>query len=277
MFKSKRYDDETLKHLQRVQMKILKYFIEVCDKHDLTYFIYGGSLLGTIRHQEFIPWDDDIDVIMFREDFEKLNKILEKEIDEKYKFINVLNEKTYHYTWGRLMLKNTVFNEWWADQVDYTQNIFIDVFILDNIPNNKFKRFTHKWTCFLLNQLTMHAFLKYDNNSKIKKIVEQALYYFLKIIPISPYNIKKKCVKTYRKYQKDDCEQVCDFPAICQMPVYDKKDWLPPKKAKFGDIEVNVPNNYDKVLTRSYGNYMQLPPEESRWRPAPDYIDFGKY
>ncbi|WP_432644741.1 LicD family protein [Methanobrevibacter sp.] len=277
MFKSKRYDNETLKHLQKVQIKILKYFIEVCNKHDLTYFIYGGSLLGTIRHQGFIPWDDDIDVIMFREDFEKLNKILEKDIDENYRFINVLNEETYHYTWARLMLKDTIFNEWWADQVDYTQNIFIDVFILDNIPNNKFKRFIHKWTCFSLNQLTMYAFLKYDNNSKIKRTVQRALYYLLKIIPISPYNIKKKCINSYKKYQKDDCEEVCDFPAICQMPVYHKNDWLPPKKAQFEDIEVNVPNNYDKVLTRTYGNYMQLPPEESRWRPAPDEIDFGEY
>lgn len=152
MFKSKRYDDRTLKHLQNVQIMILKYFIKICEENNLTYFIYGGSLLGTIRHGGFIPWDDDIDVIMFREDFEKLNKIFEKNIDCKYRFINVLNEETYHYTFGRLMLKNTLFEEWWASQVDYTHNIFIDVFILDNIPKNKLKRFIHKWSSFLLNQ-----------------------------------------------------------------------------------------------------------------------------
>lgn len=277
MFKSKRYDDETLEHLKKVQMKILKYFIKVCEENDLTYFIYGGSLLGTIRHEGFIPWDDDIDVIMFRKDFEKLNKIFENDIDEKYRFINVLNEETYHYTWGRLMLKNTVINEWWASQVDYTQNIFIDVFILDNIPNNKFKRLIHKWTSFSLNQLTMYAFLKFDNESKLKKIFQQAVHYLLRIIPISPYNIKKKCVKSFSKYQYEDCDEVCDFPAICQMPVYNKKDWIPPKKAQFEDIMVNVPNNYDKILKRSYGNYMELPPVESRFRPAPDEIDFGEY
>ena len=125
MFKSKRYNDETLKHLQQVQMKILKYFIEVCEENNLTYFIYGGSLLGTIRHKGFIPWDDDIDVIMFREDFEKLNNIFEKSIDSKYSFINVLNEETFPYTFGRLLLKNTEFSEWWYDQVDFKQNIFI--------------------------------------------------------------------------------------------------------------------------------------------------------
>lgn len=277
MFKSKKYDDETLKHLQQVQMKIFKYFLEICEEHDLTYFIYGGSLLGTIRHKGFIPWDDDIDVIMFRKEFDKLNEILKYELDEKYNFINVLNEETYHYTWARLTLKNTLFKEWWGDQVDYTPNIFIDIFILDNIPNNRIKRFFHMKTSFILNQLTMYAYLKYDNFSTLKKIFQQSIYYLLKILPISPSSIKRKCVKTYEKYKNEECEQVCDFPAICQMPVYDKKDWLPAKKAKFEDIEVNIPNNYDKVLTRTYGNYMELPPEESRFRPAPDEIDFGEY
>ena len=277
MFQSNRYDDKTLKHLQKVQLKILKYFIQICEENDLMYFIYGGSLLGTIRHGGFIPWDDDIDVIMFREDFEKLNKILEKNIDEKFKFINVLNEETYQYTWARLMLKDTLFKEWWANQVDYTPHIFIDIFILDNIPDNKIKRFLHKWTSFSLNQLTIYSLIKLKNQSKLKEIIQQTIYYILKIIPISHYSIKKKCIQTYSKYQHDRYDEVCDFPAICQMPIYYKTDWLPPKRAKFEGVEVNIPNNYDKILKRTYGSYMELPPKESRFRPAPDEIDFGEY
>lgn len=277
MFKSKRYDDETLKHLQKVQLMILKYFIKVCEENNLTYFIYGGSLLGTIRHKGFIPWDDDIDVIMFRKDFEKLTEIFKNDIDEKYSFIDVLNEETYPYTFGRLLLKNTVFSEWWHDQVDFTQNIFIDIFILDNIPNNKVKRFIHKWKSFALNQATMYALIRFDNTSKSKKIIQQIVYYLIKILPISPYSIKKRCVESFSKYEDEDCDEVCDFPAVCQMPVYYNTYWLPPKKAQFEDIEVNIPNDYDKILTRTYGDYMKLPPEESRYRPAPDIIDFGEY
>ncbi len=277
MFKSKRYDDETLKHLQKVQIKILKYFIKVCEENDLTYFIYGGSLLGTVRHGGFIPWDDDIDVIMFREDFEKLSKIFENDIDERYKFFDVLNDDGYFSTWGRLTLKNTLFQDWWGEQADYDLNIYIDVFILDNIPDNKIKRFIHKWTSFSLNQLTIYSYIKYDNFSKMKKIIQQSAYYILKIIPISPKKMKHLCVKSFSKYKDDECKEVCDFPALCQMPVYYKTDWLPAKKAKFEDMEVNIPNDYDKVLTRSYGNYMELPPKESRFRPAPERIDFGEY
>lgn len=277
MIKSKRYDEETLKHLQEVETKILKYFIEVCEENDLTYFLYAGSLLGVIRHQGFIPWDDDIDVIMFREDFEKLNKIFEKNIDEKYRFFNVLNEETYHYTWGRLTLKNTLFREWWADQVDYTPNIFIDIFILDNIPSNKFKKFIHKWTSFTLNQMTMYSILKFENESKLKEVIQQIMYYILKILPISTMTIKKKCVNSFSKYQYEDCEEVCDFPSENMMQMSFKKDWLPLKKGKFGDIEVNIPNNYDKILRMDFNEYMELPPEESRFNPAPLEIDFGDY
>ncbi len=277
MFKSKRYDDKTLKHLQQVQMKILKYFIEVCEENNLTYFIYGGSLLGTIRHKGFIPWDDDIDVIMFREDFEKLNNIFEKNIDSKFSFINVLNEETFPYTFARLLLKNTEFSEWWHDQVDFKQNIFMDIFILDNIPNSKFKRFIHKWKSFTLNQFTMYSLIKFDNTSKLKKIIQNIAYYLIKILHIPPYSIKKKCVESFSKYEHEHCDEVCDFPAVCQMPVYYKTDWLPPRKAQFEDIEVNIPNDYDKILKRTYGDYMSLPPEESRWRPAPEKIDFGEY
>lgn len=277
MIKSKRYDDETLKHLQQVELKILKYFIEVCEKNDLTYFMYAGSLLGVIRHQGFIPWDDDIDVIMFREDFEKLNKIFEKNIDEEYKFFNVLNEETYHYTWGRLTLKDTLFREWWGNQVEYKPNIFIDIFILDNLPNNKIKKFIQKWSGFALNQMTMYSILKYENESRLKEIIQQTMHYILKKIPISPSTIKKQCVKTFSKYQNEETLEVCDFPSENQMQTSFRTDWVPAKKGKFEDIEVTIPNNYDKILRMDFNEYMELPPEESRFNPAPEEIDFGPY
>lgn len=277
MFKSKRYDEETLKHLQKVQTMILKKFIEICEENNITYFVYGGTLLGTVRNGSFIPWDDDIDVIMFRKEFEKFSKIMEQNDDKEYEFFNIFNKETYHHTWGKLTLKNTLFKDWWGNQVEYNPPIYIDVFILDNIPNNKFKRFIHKYTSYFLNMFTNYAYIKFDNESKLKKIIQHSIYYMLKILPVSPDSIKKKCVKTFSKYENDECEEVCDFPALCKMPVYSKIDWLPPKKAKFEDIEVNIPNNPDKILSRIYGNYMELPPKDKRFRPAPEKIDFGEY
>lgn len=277
MFKSKRYDDKTLKHLQKVQLMMLKDFIKICEDNNILYFVNGGTLLGTIRHGGFIPWDDDIDIMMFRKDFEKLNKLMSEKPNDKYWLINVLNEETYHYTWARFNLKNTELREWWADQVDYKVNIFIDIFILDNIPNNKIKRFIHKWRCFALNQMCNYSIVKFQNESKIKQIIQQSIYYILKILPISPMTIKKRCIRTYKRYEDYESDEVCDFPAICGLPIYKRNDWLPAKKAKFEDIEVNIPNNTDTILTIIYGDYMKLPPKDKRFRPAPEKLDFGEY
>lgn len=82
---------------------------------------------------------------------------------------------------------------------------------------------------------------------------------------------------SFSKYQHENCEEVCDFPSEFLMPISFKTDWLPLKKAKFEDIEVNIPNNYDKILKMDFNNYMELPPKESRFNPAPEEIDFGEY
>ena len=256
---------------------MLKDFIKICENNNITYFVNGGTLLGTIRHGGFIPWDDDIDIMMFRKDFEKLDHIMSNQQNDKYHLFNVLNEDTYHYTWGRFTLKNTILKEWWGDQVEYTPNIFIDIFILDNLQNNKVKRFIHKWESFTLNVLVNHSIIKFNNESKIKEIIQQGIYYIFKIIPISSMTLKKKCLKTYRRYENIVSDEVCDFPAPCKLPIYKRNDWLPPKKAKFEDIEVNIPNNPDSILTIIYGDYMKLPPKDKRFRPAPEKIDFGEY
>ena len=83
------YDPEQLKHLQGLELMILKDFIKICDENNLKYYIYGGSLLGAVRHKGFIPWDDDIDVIMFRDDYEKFKKIFLSKPNEKYELLTM--------------------------------------------------------------------------------------------------------------------------------------------------------------------------------------------
>ena len=83
------YDTDTLKHVQEVQLMIFKDFIEICEKNDLEYYAYGGTVLGAIRHKGFIPWDDDIDILMFREDYEKFLKIMGETKSSKYELLNI--------------------------------------------------------------------------------------------------------------------------------------------------------------------------------------------
>ena len=80
----RQYDEETLKHLHDLELMILKDFIKICEENNLNYYMYAGSLLGTIRHKGFIPWDDDLDIAMPRKDYNKFRKIAKNELDKKY-------------------------------------------------------------------------------------------------------------------------------------------------------------------------------------------------
>ena len=86
--KFKKYDDETLNHLHDLELMILKDFSKICEDYGLKYYMYAGSLLGAIRHKGFIPWDDDLDVVMFREDFEKFKKIFPTLRSDKYELLS---------------------------------------------------------------------------------------------------------------------------------------------------------------------------------------------
>ena len=91
------YDSDELDHLKNVELMILKDFIKICEDNNIEYISYGGTTLGAVRHEGFIPWDDDIDVIMFREEYEKFVKVMESNPSEKYTLITLDNTEDYFY------------------------------------------------------------------------------------------------------------------------------------------------------------------------------------
>ena len=144
---------EDLKHLQKVLLMILKDFIEICEENDLNYYVCGGTALGAVRHNGFIPWDDDVDVYLFRKDYEKFLEIVSKKENDKYTFVNVKTHDDYFLYFTKMMLNGTKFEEWWANQVNFKSQIFIDIFVLDNITDNRFKRFFQVKICKILDRL----------------------------------------------------------------------------------------------------------------------------
>ena len=119
---------------------ILKDFIRICEKNNLTYYIYAGSMLGAVRHNGFIPWDDDLDVVMFRDDYERFKEIFLASPNEKYELLSSETEEDYFHTLSKLMLRDTLFEEKWVDQVDFHVGINIDIFVLDDLSDDNFKR-----------------------------------------------------------------------------------------------------------------------------------------
>ncbi|WP_299524081.1 phosphorylcholine transferase LicD [uncultured Methanobrevibacter sp.] len=270
------YSDDTIQKLQKLELMILKDFMAICEKNDIEYFIYGGSALGAVRHGGFIPWDDDIDIIMFRKDYEKFKKVALSKSNDKYNFLTS-KTKDYFFLFSKIMLKNTIFEEWWVNQVDFDLGIDIDIFVLDNVPDNKLKRLIHVKRCRFLDRLLAMSVIKFEGYPLLVQTLANIGHGFLKLFNISREKLFKKTHKLLDKYNEKECRYVCDISALHHPQIYEIKDFKPSKKIMFEDVEVNCPNNLDSILTQIYGDYMTLPPESERYNHITQKIDFGPY
>lgn len=272
----KNYQEEALNHLKNIELMILKDFIDICDKNNLNYYLIYGTNIGAVRHEGFIPWDDDIDLIMSRKDYQKFLKIMEENPIDKYEILDVNYQNDYFFMFGRMSLKDTHFDEFWAKQVDFNLGIHIDIFILDNLPKNKFKRFFFRKKCFILDKLLTMSAIKLVDYPKPVMVVSNAMHFILNALNLKPQHFQRKCEKLFRKYENEDTDLVADL-TLAGIPVFEKSDFEPPQKVKFESIEANIPNKSDKILKVIYGDYMQIPPEEERVNHALDNLDFGEY
>ena len=133
-------NEKEIEKLKEVEFELLCEFDRVCRKNNLTYFLFGGSLLGAVRHGGFIPWDDDIDVVMPREDLNKLEKISHKVFDNKYFFQSSETEKGYPLMVAKLRKNGTIFEELAMTETQSHKGIFIDVFPLDKLDVSNEKK-----------------------------------------------------------------------------------------------------------------------------------------
>lgn len=269
-------NDETLQHIKDVEMLILKDFIDICDKNNLDYYLFFGSEIGAIRHKGFIPWDDDIDVIMFREDYEKFLKVMEYIGSEKYTIFDSRYNEEYFFQFGRMSLNGTYWAEFWDNQVPFKMGMHLDIFILDKVPNNKIKRFLYMRTCLILCKLHVISAIKLDEGSVFQKIIANVLHTIFNILGLKPSYFQKKLLKLFRKYEDKDCDYWADL-TMNEQPYFKLEDFKPAKLVKFEDIYVKIPNNQDATVGQIFGDYMTLPPKENQVPHDLIEVDFGKY
>lgn len=250
-------NDELIK-LQKHQIKILKAVIDICDRHNIVYYIFYGSLIGTIRHRGFIPWDNDIDIAMTRDEYNKFLNVIDELPDNL--FHQTLEAAGCQYTYeARISDRNTI--QYGKNHESVKGNVSIDIFIMDYAK--KFSRFTVEKIRFI-KMCALDSFEKeylYDihKNNKIKMLYIKTSDLFSKKYDEKTVNsliFKMICSKT----KTDNL-----VSALYPNTVYPEA-WLDGgKMMQFEDFTVRVPSNYDSVLRAEYGDYMQLPPEEKRF------------
>lgn len=260
--------------LKKIQLDILKCVIDICKKHDICYFCFGGTALGAVRHSGFIPWDDDIDIAMKRKDYEKFAQVAKSELTNYYFLQNYKTDPDFRLQFAKIRDSRTTFIETSGRDLSINHGVYIDLFILDGYPNDNKK--ANK--LYRLNRLTRGYCAKDDVSSRSKKanfLIFLSRFYFLFRKPQKVIErFDKKCIRN----DFDQCER-----GICFGSIYGLKDMWPTEwfnsvsKFTFEGIEVNLPIEYDKYLKQIYGNYMELPPESKRVaHHYCDVIDFDK-
>lgn len=269
-------NEDVLGHVKNVELMILEDFIKICDEHDIEYYLIYGTQIGAIRHQGFIPWDDDIDVIMFRNDYEEFLKVMENAPNEKYTILDSRYYTDYFFQFGRMSLNGTHWAEFWDNQVSFKLGIHVDLFILDKLPNNKVKRKFYILKCYLLARMYVVSVLKFNNYSPVSNLFLNVCHSLLNLFKLNPNYFQKKLFRLFTKYEDNNGEYVTDL-TLRERVDFRETDFKPIKKVKFEHLLCNIPNNDYNTLNPIYGDYMQLPPEEDRVGHVLNEIDFGKY
>ena len=136
--------DSNLRKLQLIELEILKEFVKICNEEKLTYYISGGTFLGAVRNKGFIPWDDDVDVAMPREDYEIFLNIVEKKLNKNYIFQTYRNTENYYHYFSRIV-DNTIKVRNNSAKQSKIEPAWIDIFPLDGMPKNKIVLMIHKF------------------------------------------------------------------------------------------------------------------------------------
>lgn len=272
LFPDKRLENlqETeLRQCQLILLRILKIVAYVCEKNSLTYWIDAGTLLGAVRHEGFIPWDDDIDIAMPREDYEKFLKIAKDELPEDLYIQNLDNTDFAGNTWTQI--KDRKSKIVLSEDAKYHQGLYIDIFPMDSYSNNFFKRNfvqkIHKLSYIkvqAINAPLKKPFLKGMNLPKnIIKILLKIIFFIFAIFDynkIYEMNIKSKNKRIEKMKENPKTNYGYGTEVLNWDVVFNKEDILPiTEKMKFEDSEFMVPRNTDAILRGLYGDYMQIP------------------
>ena len=268
--------DNVLKQLHSMLLNVALEIKRICDENNISYFLIGGSLLGAVRHQGFIPWDDDMDIGFLREDYEKFLILCNTELNEKYELITT-KKPNYGLPFSKIQIKDTLFKEKGAPECNSENGIYVDIFPVDRYPDTFFDRKIHGIQVLLLRYALLKKcdYQAVKNGIDLKKVIGNTYT----AIHSKEY-IVKKIHSVATKYNDKNTKF---FYTTGSAYPYGKEIF--PQKCFEGQLEevlfegimFKCPHFKEQILEHMYGDYMKLPPQEKRYnRHGVIAIDFGK-
>ncbi len=255
-------NDYDIRRLQLMQLDILKEVKRVCDLHGFQFYIMNGTCLGAIRHQGAIPWDDDIDIGMYAEDFDRFIKC-QNDFDSKYFIQTIETDPEFRTMIARVRLAGTTIIEEEFKDCDINAGVFIDIYPLFGYPENKVAAQIRSWESLLYRLMLADSAPK--NHGKGAKIVGNLIH------TVIPKSAKKGIIRSiHRKLRSepDDSRYVAFLygmdVSVFHTIKYDRSWFGVPSMVKYEDMMLPAPTDWDSYLKIRYNDYMQLPPPEKR-------------
>ncbi len=263
-----------LRHLQMVILGIMKDIDSLCQKHNIEYYLLGGSAIGAIRHKGFIPWDDDLDIIMSNENYNKFIEICKTELDPtKYNLQEGLKDWSMYFSKVRLKGTRLLEGVTYTDNPDM-QGIYVDIFKMDNVPNDKNKA---KWQYFCAKTFLCHQLATRGDREVAFGLKKRLMMFF-------SFPLKIKAVRNWfkaqvEKYNNGETDYYGFYYGRTNLKtsIVRKDIFGTPTRVPFEDTSLCVAEHYHEYLTQMFGDYMTPPPSDKQVGFHLREVDFGVY
>ena len=257
----------TIRETQAVELEILKYFHDVCRRHGLTYYLAYGTLIGAIRHRGFIPWDDDIDVLMPREDYRRLVEILRREPHGYYRLVSAQTEPGFIATLPKIIDSRTWLDQDYGFREKVRLGVYIDIFLLDGVGETMEEARANYAASYAIYRRWVRSALRMfpPRRNRLKSFAHWVLNLPCQIRGPRHYLALQEAQNAKLSFYKSAF--VSDM--TLGMPVAEEYIW--PREwfaqtvtVPFEDTEFCAMSGYDPFLRRVYGDYMTPPPAEKQ-------------
>ena len=254
-------DAEMLRGLQLVELELLVEVDRICRKYDIPYCIIAGTMLGAVRHGGFIPWDDDADVALLRDDYIRFREACKQELDpEKYYFQDHEVTPGYRWGYGKLRRKDTLFLRENQEHMPYEQGVFIDVFPLDPVPESHMGRAIKNFQCFCIRKILWSPV----GAVACKRGLARGWFGLLSHIPEQRAKRWLDGLVARAGKTKSRWVRILMFPTPNRQYGYLRKWYTTQEPITFEGIEFLGVDGADEYLSFKFGDYMTLPPENQR-------------
>ena len=260
-------DKITRDKLRDVQISILDEIVSICMSNGLRYCLTGGTCLGAVRHKGFIPWDDDVDIVMPRADFNRFIEITSKDSDSEFFLDYYITNPAYGRCFAKYCKKNTLFIE----PNGLSQAIYVDIFVQDKVPSSDYTAKSRR--PIIIHKLDAITTIRREGLNG-RDLKTKIVYWLTRWMPVRWFFVWE--TKLMTRFENTDAKCYLNYGSRYSLinetiPI---SEFEPYAQMEFEGKIYNVPRNWNLYLSRIYGDYMTLPPEEKRITHYPQFISF---